>query len=208
MALTLLLGCDGGGRFDFISTQMRDLSEDEPLISTFHPGQCFWHVDDAGFLNVALHYENVPLFGPLSGATIDLSFALDEPPAGSARSYQLRSRELRGRAEIGPIIHRFRSLNGVLSIWSDGGSRIHGRFRVLVAQDVFTMLTDWRTASPLLIVGEFDAVRDAKRFAEIDAAAQVDDWARPPRRTVPLHLDYGPLGPATSRPAPEASAGD
>lgn len=204
VSLLAIPACDGGGRLDFISTQMRDLTEEEPLITTFHPGQCFWNVDADGFLEIGLHYENIPLFGPLSGATLDLSFELDQPPAGSAKTYQLRAREVRGRAELGAVIHRFRSLNGVISVWVDSDTRIHGRFRMLVGHDTFTILTDWRPAAPLLIVGEFDAVKNALRFAEINAAAQVEDWERPARRKVPFHKDYGPLGPPASRPATDA----
>src|SRR3990170_2444097 len=109
LAGAMLCGCAGGGTFNIVSLQMRDLGEDQPLVSTFHPGECYYWIDEAGKINVALRYQNIPWLGPLSKVSFDLSFELEEPPAGRARQYTIRSREFRGRAELGAFVHRFMS---------------------------------------------------------------------------------------------------
>lgn len=193
-------GCAGGGRFDIISMQMGDLDEDRPLMSTFHPGECYYWIDEEGKINVAMHYENIPLLGRFSRVSFDLSFELDDPPAGRARQYQLRSREFRGTARLGALVHRFMSYQGVGAIWQDGPGRFRGRFRTLVRHESFSVLTGWVRAAPLLFLGEFRAVLDAERGRAINQASESGGWPRPPRSKVPLRVQRPATQPATTQP--------
>ncbi len=198
IASSLLTGCAGRGTLQIIPLQTKDIDERRPLVWRFDAGQCYWWLDQAGTVNVAMQYENVSLLGEWGKVRIAASLSLDEPPAGAARTYKVRGRGLRAGAQFGPDHRRFRSYLGVASIRRVGKDRLRGRFRIYTLQQRFSVLDGWRLAGAYLFLGEFDAVAEEQKGRAIMQASEVDDWAR--ALSKPTTLPTRPASRPTTRP--------
>ena len=171
-------GCTGQAGFELISLRMHDLNPALPQSTRFRASECYYRVDAEGKIRVAMRYQNLAWFGPLSRVTFTLSFLLEEPPAGRARNYRLGGESVRGWAMAGPEAHRLRSTHGIAVIYDVREHTLRGRFRCYVRHQKGSLLTGWRGNALLLLMGEFDAVKNEERAGELEAESEAGDWAR------------------------------
>jgi hypothetical protein len=179
-ALVSAAGCTGSGRLDLIPLVMKDLDPARPQITRFRPAECYYRLDEEGRIRVAMRYENIAWFGPLSKVALCVSLWLEEPPAGSARTYKLRGDGVRGWAMAGPQLHRFRSSAGIAAVHDVEERSLRGRFRCFARHQSGNALTGWRGNATLLMLGEFHAVRNEAKARELEAQSESGGWAREP----------------------------
>ncbi len=193
------LGCSGGARINFISlnTNAIDPPQVEPV--RFAAQQCYWWRDASGDFNIAMQCRKGNLLlGKLGDVEIDLSLALDGPPAGSGRDYPLRQREVRAVVLAPAGNQRLVAHTGFLSVITDRNGNYHGSYRVwmtpLSELNVLSFLP--QRPGPVLCFGTFSAVHEESRGRAIREQSETGGWARTPRIAAPT----------TSRPASPASA--
>jgi hypothetical protein len=122
--------------------------------------------------------------GKLGDMEIDLSFALDGPPAGSGRDYPLRAREVRAVVLATAGNQRFNVHTGICSVITGKDGSYRGSYRVWMTPipeiNILSILP--QRPGPLLCYGTFQAVRNEERGREIRAKSESFGWVRPPRK--------------------------
>ena len=177
-----LCGCSGSTKINFISlnTTAIDPPRTEPW--QFDAQECFWWLDDAGEFNLALQCRKSNLIlGRLGDMEIDLTFALDGPPAGSGRDYPLRQREVRAVILSPAGNQRFNVHSGICSVLMGKGGTYRGSYRVWMTSipevNILSILP--QRPGPVLCFGTFYAVRDEVRGREIRAKSESFGGVRP-----------------------------
>lgn len=205
--LPVAAGCAGRADISAVPVSRSDLRDSEPLISRLPTaGRCAWFVDAAGHINVAMKYENVPIFGRFTKAQWLVRIRLGEPPAGRSLKYTILRDHVRGICSSGVEQWRFQSRWGVLVLDRMSGDRFRGRFHLTVAQQQFSLFGGWAPAGPLapwvLMVGEFEAVHDTKAAKAILDTIDAENWdgMNPVVPTRPVRLTTRP-----ALPRPEAT---
>lgn len=193
-AAVVSAGCTGSARFDLIPLRMNDLNPALPPMVRFHPSECYYRLDQQGKIHVAMRYQNLALFGPLSRVTFTLSLLLEEPPAGRARTYPLRKQNLRGWATAGPEVHRFSSSLGIAAVYDVREHSLRGRFRCYVRHQSGNPLTGWRGNALLLFLGQFHAVEDEAKTRRLETESEKGGGERAGQTTAST------TQPATSQP--------
>jgi hypothetical protein len=194
-----LSGCAGTAKINLISlnTTAIDPPPTEPW--RFDAQQCFWWADETGDFNIAMQSRQGNLFlGKLGDIEIDVSLALDGPPAGSGRDYALRQREGRAVLLSPSGNRRFVVHSGVCDVLTGKDGTYRGSYRLWM-----TSLSELNVLSflparpgPLLCFGSFYAVHDEKRGRAIRELSEKDGWVRPPRKP------KSPFSAPTSEPTP------
>jgi hypothetical protein len=183
-ALTLLVGCCGTGRVEVAALNFRAIDPPAgppPRFYTVDLDCCYWWLDDDGNVWVAMRRTQPILpFEPGGDFVFQLSLALRDPPAGSARDYLVTRRELRASAKFGPAETRFVSISGIVALYREAGDKLRGSFRLQVAREVNQMLGGWSRPERYLMQGTFMAVRDAERGWPIAEATEAYGWGREP----------------------------
>ncbi|MBN1490606.1 MAG: hypothetical protein JXA69_11870 [Phycisphaerae bacterium] len=207
-------GCSGRAEITAIPFTRKDLAGNEPLVSKLPPAdQCAWFLDAEGNVRVAMHYENIPLFGKFSKAEWNMALQAEGLPASRERSFTLYRDHFRGLYSISLDHRRFQSRWGVLVLTRLSGDRLRGRFQIAAAQQQFTLFEGWAPPgyqAPLWILwGEFEAVHDPKRAEAILAVLNAEDWgemlpgpALQPRRLEPRAV----LSQPTTQPATRSAS--
>ncbi|HKQ47031.1 MAG TPA: hypothetical protein VJZ71_03050 [Phycisphaerae bacterium] len=183
-----LCGCSGSARINFISlnTNAIDPPRTEPW--RFNAQECYWWLDETGEFNLAMQCRKANLFlGRLGDVEIDLSFALDGPPAGSGRDYPLRQREVRAAILSPAGNQRFNIHTGVCSVITGKDGTYRGSYRVwmtpIAEVNILSILP--QRPGPILCFGTFHAVRNPERGSEIRAKSESFGAVRPPRKPPP-----------------------
>jgi hypothetical protein len=172
-------GCAGSGRLEMISLNTRRITAAEPLVITLRPGESYWWLNEQGALCIALRGSHDSIFGPGFSRELLLSFVLGEPPAGPGREYSITTNTLRFRRRAGLTHLRGHSLTGAAVVWDYGRSTLHGRFRMTLRQQTYSVLTDWTGDARYLVVGEFKARFNPAAGARILVATEEGVMKRP-----------------------------
>lgn len=168
--VALLAGCAGGGRVELVALNFEAIDPPAgpaPRVSRLELDQCYWWLDEQGHVWVALQREQRWPVGPDWRFRFQLSFALDEPPAGQARDYRISRREFRAAARFGPSQSRWESVRGIVALYREPGDRLRGSFRLQVTREVQRPLGDWSRPVAYIMLGTFTAVRDEARGRRI-----------------------------------------
>ncbi len=198
-------GCAGRATLHAVPLNTRKLSTSEPLVLRVDPQECYYWVNDAEKLCVAMRFRNRSLLGKPFSRDMTLSLTLDETPTGPARSYPATRRTLRAMDHAGFNHLRTASLGGMVTVWRDGPRKLQGRFRLAAKQQSWSVLTGWSGDNRLMLVGEFRAVLHRARgealLAQTEEGAMQRD-AVPDAATVEIPLSAAePSPPLAKEPA-------
>jgi len=198
--LLYVAGCRGYATVRMVPFMRSDLAPASPLVRTVRPTEAYYWLDDEGKLNISLGYRSKSIFGEAFDAEWLMSVVLDGLPAGSQKLYQLRKQAVRITSSHGGIHTRSRSGRGVALVHARQGGHLKGRFHITVHQQGFSVLNGWSPRGLLVVVGDFFAVEDKARGADVLARTEQDGFGR--------DLDTGPtirwLG---TRPATRPTSG-
>lgn len=173
-----LTGCAGSATVHTIAIGSKKISTTGPLIVRIDPDECYWWLDDAGRLCVAMRESKGLPFSKVLRREFFLSLVLGDPPAGAARNYRVDRRTLRFRRDAGYGHTRAASLGGIAAVWEYGHKTLKGRFRINALRQSYLVLTGWRTDARILVLGEFTAVRNREKGEGILARTEEDEMAR------------------------------
>ncbi len=197
-----LAGCNGSASIQFVSLHPSEIEPPPATVWRLHAQECYWWLDEAGELNVAMSCKiRNPLLGKYGRADFDLSLVLGSPPAGSGRNYSIRQYETRTIFVSALQSVRWTSHNGIVGITVRDDGAIWGSFRVwLTPQTELQMMSFLPDRmGPALCFGTFRAVEDEARGKAVRSRCESGGWARPPRQGGATASQ--PVGPATTQPA-------
>jgi len=180
--LLAFTGCTGTGSVHMVSLATRKINPAEPLVITVKPGECYYWRDERDRLCLALREFRGSLFSRVLERETLISFVLGEPPAATSREYPVNTSTFRWRRRGGLTHLRAGSLNGVVAVWDYGKRTLRGRFRLTIRQQSYSVLTGWSGDARYIVVGEFQAVRDAERGQAILKRTEEDAMQREPLR--------------------------
>ena len=198
----LLVGCGGSGEVKFVSLQPKEIDPPSTDVWSYPVQECYWWVDEAGDLNVALRCpRHNLLLGRYGRVDLDVSFVLDEPPAGSGRNYKIGQRETRTLFRSALQNLRLISTSGIAGITMRDDGTLRGSFRMWIQPRTEVELFSFfpNDSGALLCFGTFQAVKDEQKGKAIRTLCESGGWGRGSR----------PAPPATSQPtttAPVASS--
>jgi len=178
-----VVGCSGSGSAEIRMTPLSVSDIDPPTtdVTSFSASECYWWLDGVGDVNIAIRCtkQNL-LLGKFGKQSLIISFALDEPPAGSGRNYKVRSRESRTVLGSPLMTQRFASYAGIVSTLVDDAETIHGSFRMLTKLRDDPGLLSFLPPSQgsVLVFGTYKAVRDADRGLAIRRESETYGWGR------------------------------
>ena len=184
----LLAGCTGSARVQIAALDYQAIDPPAgppPVVVPLDADRCFWWTDEHGKVWVALERDQPLLLTPEWRFRFQLSFALDEPPAGRARDYALSKRELRAMVRAGPTQARYSSVRGIVALYREPYDRMRGSFRLEVAREVQQMLGGWGRPSRYLMMGTFHAVHDETRGRAIAEQSESSGREREPAASQP-----------------------
>jgi hypothetical protein len=196
----LAAGCTGSATIQFVSLHHEEIDPPTTKVWRFDASECYWWLDDAGELNVAMKCrQHNLLLGHWGDVELDLSFVLGEPPAGSGRNYPIRRRHTRSRFVSALQSQRLTSQAGIVGVIVEDGGAIRGSFRIWMMPQKQLRLFDFfpQQSGQLLCFGTFHAVEDAARGRAIRAHCEAEGWTRPARKPIPVQK---PPPVPTSRP--------
>lgn len=179
-AALLTVGCAGPpGQIATVALDYRNIDPPPAEVGRLTLDRAVWWTDEQGRLWIGLQRTPQWFGGPTAELALELTLRLEAMPAGAARNYAVNSQSVRARVAAGPLETRFVSEEGVVAIYREGGAdRLRGTFRVRVQRYARRLLGTWSGGSDFLIMGEFDARRDAARGVELRGVTDANDWAR------------------------------
>ncbi|UCG15718.1 MAG: hypothetical protein JSV19_10530 [Phycisphaerales bacterium] len=198
MSAILASGCHNSAKLHLIPLTYSRIDAKAPLVLSLQAQQCYFWVDERQQIRIAMTGQTAPLFDKESRRTFDVSLVLDGVPANVARNYRVTRRGLRGTLSQGDQHTRFASIRGIAAVWLDGPDRIHGRIRISTKHQKFSVLLGWHASRQVLVLGEFDAVRDQRRCEAILARTEQGGMERDPfepSRPGPTHITGPPTAP-------------
>ena len=184
LVLLVLTGCGGHATIHQIPMGIRKISTTGALVRKTTPDECYYWVNEAGELCVAMREAKWSPLGKRFRSEFIASLVLEGLPARTARNYRVGRRTFRGRVEAGYKHTRSASLAGIATVWDYGRHRLRGRFRFSAKHQSYSVLTGWGSNKGLLVVGEFTAVPDRRAGERILARTEERGLERgPPRAT-------------------------
>ena len=172
---------------EVIDLDYRRINDDEKMIRHVDVGKGYWWTEGDRLI-VALTTDTKGLT-PLDHKRFDLTLALDGMPAEKSRTYELGREAVRGYLRYGLSHERFRSMLGIANVQFGSGNRLRGKFRLSAAKEFFHVLTDWAPAGPVVLVGEFSAVKNQRAGGEVLARSDEDGMGRTPLTYQAGHVD-------------------
>lgn len=176
-----VMGCSGSAEIRMTSLSASAIDPPLTEVTSFSASECYWWLDGVGDMNIAIRgtKQNL-LLGKLGKQSLIISFALDEPPAGSGRNYTVRSRESRTVLASPLMTQRLASYAGIVSTLVDDGETIHGSFRILtkLRDDPGLLSFLPRSQGSVLVFGTYKAVRNAERGLAIRRESEMYGWGR------------------------------
>ena len=204
LAAAFLTGCTGGASFTLVSTDTARIPRTEPLVVNLRAGEGYYWCDGEQ-ITLAFADDNLSLIGEIGKKTLVASIVLEGLPADRARDYRLDLNSLRAKVRDGARHARYASLSGILALWIEDNGQVRGRFRALVKEQQFHVMLGWTGRQQLVLVGDFVAVRNRERTAELRRRSEADGLDRnltPPAGIEPRPVT-GPPVPGT-RTDPDA----
>ena len=202
-AAGLTVGCSGSGVAQFVSIHPTEIDPPATIIWRMDAQQCYWWIDQAGELNVAMTCtRNNPLLGRFGRFDYDVSFVLGDPPAGSGRNYPVQQRETRSIFVSALQKQRLVSSAGIVGVILRDDGTLRGSFRAWmtpVADPTMSFSFLPQQTGPLLCFGTFQAVKDEIRGKKIRERCEANGWTRPTRKP-PTASQPGATQPAATRP--------
>ena len=198
----LASGCHNSAELHLIPLTYSRIDAQAPLVLSLQTQECYFWVDERQQIRIAMTGRTAPLFDKENRRTFDMSLVLDGVPANVARNYRVTRRGLRGTLSQGDHHTRFASIRGIAAVWLDGPDRIHGRIRISTKHQKFNVLLGWHASRQVLVLGEFNAVRDRRRCEAILTRTEEGGMERTlvePSRPGPTHVT-GPPTPTPPRP--------
>ncbi len=194
IAITALVGCSGGGRVEMVPFSRADLPANEPLTQSLAIDEAFYSQGD-GTLEIGLARRVDSPLGEAFDSRWELSIVLEGPPAGRERLYPLKSDSVRLVRSAGGNHRRGKALPGqsIVVLEAPKNGRLRGRFHLVVLEQAWGVLTGWSQQSwaALVVVGEFEAVRQAKGAYAIRLSTEADGFERAPPATRPAETQSG-----------------
>ncbi len=201
--LSALPGCAGGGRVTVAALDYRNIDPPPARVAQIDLQSCYWWTDESGQVWIAAQRDVPSILGPRFRQQFCLSLVVSRLPAGGARDYHVRDRELRAWVRAGPLEARYTSSAGVLALYRNRDGTLRGSFRIETSRQVNALITGWTRPARCLVLGEFRAVPGAGPGRRIAALTEADGFERPPTATVTSRPAGAPApGPASAPPAP------
>jgi hypothetical protein len=183
LALVVLTGCAGSGTFQFASLDMTRIDPPPAQVQTVQFERAFWWTDEIdGTLRIAFEKDAASLLGEIGRVIVQISLRLEKPPAGPSREYKLGPAEMRGRVRVGAMETRLASASGVAVIDRVREGVFRGALRLIATRRSMQLLGGWGSGARLLVLGEFEAVRDRDAGRRIYSDTESSDFSRPAPR--------------------------
>jgi len=195
----LAAGCTGSATARFVSLNPTAIDPPPAKVWPYDAQECYWWLDEAGDLNIALKCRRQHLLlGKYGRVDLDIAFTLGKPPAGSGRNYPVRRREIRTRFTSALHDMRLNSQAGIVAVMVQDDGTLRGSFRIWMTPRMELQLFSLFPQKPgrFLCFGEFHAVRNEERGKAIRAHCTFSSGSRPPREKQPTTSQ-----PATTQPA-------
>ncbi len=166
-----LCGCTGHGRLTLVPMNTSTITPKSQLQFGFPFQRCYWWVEDDQ-LCLAFSYHNFSIAGDLTRDSLELSLLFDQPPPEDQQQYRTTRDTLRGIWHRSGWHLRMKPRRGVLSAVNRSADVLEGRFRILCSSEKFWVLTGWQRQSPVLLQGNFTAVRNRQEGLKILARTE------------------------------------
>ncbi len=163
IALVAASGCNGNARLTLIPLNSSTLTPRSQLEYTVSPQECYWWVDEQDRLCLAMCYHNFSILGDLTRDAFELSFVFKDPPPKEEKVYVARRDVARALWHRSAWHLRLRAQTGNVAIERRSDEILAGRLRLRCSSEEFWILTGWQRKSPVLIQGQFTAVRNARQ---------------------------------------------
>ena len=163
LATVAASGCTGHARLSLIPLNSSTLTPTSRLEYTVSPQECYWWVDEEDRLCLAMCYHNFSILGDLTRDAFELSFVFKDPPPEEEKVYVARRDVARALWHRSAWHLRLRARTGNVAIERRSEEILAGRLRLTCSSEEFWILTGWQRKTPVLIQGQFTAVRDAKQ---------------------------------------------
>ncbi|MFQ5422914.1 MAG: hypothetical protein ACE5F9_02925 [Phycisphaerae bacterium] len=183
-----MVGCTGSATVQVVSLRPDAIDPPPARVWRYDAGECYWWIDAAENLNVALRSRRHNLLlGRLGDVDLTLSFVLGKPPAGHGRNYAIRSRHTRTLIESALATQHFESYGGIADVIVEDDGMRRGSFRIWVRQRPGFSPLMFLSGQPgnFLVFGSFHAVPDENHKGRyIRQHTESGGWERPtiPRR--------------------------
>ncbi|MFH1417199.1 MAG: hypothetical protein ABII12_02815 [Planctomycetota bacterium] len=194
LVLLLVAGCTGSADIRFVSLDAKEIDPPPTTVFPFAAQECYWWIDAAGELNIAMRCrQRSLLLGKYGHVDFDMSLVLGDPPAGSGRNYKIGRRETRTFFLSAFHAQRLTSYSGIVGVTVKDDGTLRGSFRIwMKPQAELQMLSFFpQRPGPLLCFGTFEAVEDAPSGLKIRGHCESKGGKRSPRTD----------SPPTTRPA-------
>ena len=185
VALVLIVGCTGRANLEVIPLRFDAIDPPKPFATRIALNSCSWFERADGRIEIAVQQRRKLLFGPVDEFSFELSLQLEKLPSGKARFYNVRKRELRALARLGPLQGRYVSASGIVVLYRPENGVLRGSFRILAAREVAQFLGGFSKPTQTLMQGAFTAVLDEDRTRAIVAETESDGFERDPPPRVP-----------------------
>jgi len=163
LAIVAASGCTGHARLTLIPLHSSTLTPRSPLEYTVSPQECYWWVDEEDRLCLVMGYHNFSVLGDLTRDAFELSFVFKDPPPEDEKVYVARRDVARALWHRSAWHLRLRARTGNVAIERRSDDVLAGRLRLTCSSEEFWILTGWQRKSPVLIQGQFTAVRNAEQ---------------------------------------------
>jgi len=205
LPLLLTAGCAGRATLHIVPLGSKALDRASPLLTTIRAEECYYWLDDAGYVNVAIRAKRTSLLGPYFHREFNLSLRLPGAPAGSTKQYRLDQNQLRARYDAGLTHERTASYVGNALVWDYGRRVLRGRLRVSGKRQSYSVLTGWGSDTGVLILGEFSAVPNRRKGEVITAHSDASGLDRRQSDEMKKNHTDKPDGESTDQkdPTPE-----
>jgi len=180
VGLLAQFGCAPAGRIELVALNFTSIDPPAPTTGSLDLDHCYWWEDEDGQLWFAAESGMRPFFGQLGDFRFHLSLALERLPAGKARDYDIRRRELRAVARFGPTESRFTSSRGIMAVYRESHDRLRGSFRIHVRREMTRLLGGWGNPTSYVMQGTFTARHDSARGRPIAKDTESQGWEREP----------------------------
>ncbi|MBI1824982.1 MAG: hypothetical protein HY287_17365 [Planctomycetes bacterium] len=174
--------CANRGSISAVALNTRQLPATGPLITTLHPREGWYFVNEKNELCIAIHGRHVSILGKLFESDFVVTMALSGVPADTSRDYQLGRGGVRMKFDQGLNHTRAASQNGIVTVTDYGKRDLRIRFRVVATLQSFNILTGWGGNTTVLYVGEIRASKNHEKCERLFARTE----------------DVIPVGPAKS----------
>ncbi len=163
LALVAASGCTGHARLTLIPLNSSTLTPRSQLEYTVSPQKCYWWVDEQDRLCLAMGYHNFSILGDLTRDAFELSFVFKDPPPEDEKVYVARRDVARALWHRSAWHLRLLAQMGNVAIERRSDEILAGRLRLRCSSEEFWILTGWQRKSPVLIQGQFTAIRNAEQ---------------------------------------------